>query len=86
MFFDNLADHSIHNFIFRLLVINVVDDRRTADSKGILGNSHTVLECEGNITDAVPHSVDFEELTVGGEALHLFLPQGVVAESDIAGG
>ena len=62
----------------------LVGNVRAADGEGSFGDSHAVLEGESDITDAVPHGVDLEKLAVGGEALHLFLPEDVVAERDVA--
>lgn len=47
----------------------------TADCQVFGCHGHAVFESEGDIANAVPHGVDFQQLTVGREALHLFLPE-----------
>ena len=63
-----------------------LDSVGAADGEGFHGDGHAVLEGESDVTDAVPHGVDLEELAVGGEALHLLLPETVVSEGDRASG
>jgi len=59
---------------------------RATDGKVLGSDAHAMFEGEGDVTDAVPHGVDFEKLSVSREALHLFFPQTIVRESDRASG
>lgn len=55
-------------------------------SESAFSHRHAVLQRKRNITNTVPHGVDLEQLTVGGEALHLLLPENIVGESNLTGG
>ena len=55
-------------------------------SESAFSHRHTVLQRKRNISHTIPHGVDLEQLTVGGEALHLLLPEHIVGESNLTGG